>query len=53
MDLAKKNNITGALLDRLFLDESRINNSIRVNIIRLDDPIGAEIKNWTPKMELI
>ena len=19
------------------------------NIIRLDDPIGAEIKNWTPK----
>ena len=51
MDLAKKNNITGALLDRLFLDESRINNMIQGlhNIIRLDDPIGAEIKNWTPK----
>ncbi len=51
IDLAKKSNISGALLDRLSLNESRINDMIQGlhNIILLDDPIGAEIKNWIPK----
>lgn len=51
VELAKKNNITGALLDRLILNESRINDMVKGldNIISLDDPIGSEIKNWTPK----
>jgi glutamate-5-semialdehyde dehydrogenase len=48
---AKKNNVSEALLDRLYLDESRIEDMIQGlnNIVLLDDPIGSEIKNWTPK----
>jgi len=51
IDLAKTNNVSGALLDRLFLNESRINDMVQglYNIILLDDPIGSEIKNWIPK----
>ena len=54
MDLAKKNNISEAFLDRLFLDESRIDSIINgvYNIIKLDDPIGAEIKHWKPSNEI-
>jgi len=54
MDLAKKNNISEALLDRLFLDESRIDSIINgvYNIIKLDDPIGTEIKRWKPSNEI-
>ena len=50
MDMAKKNNISDALLDRLFLDESRLDNIISgvYNIINLEDPIGSEIKRWKP-----
>jgi len=51
VDLAKLNNVSGALLDRLILNESRVNDMIQGinNIILLDDPIGSEIKKWTPK----
>ena len=54
MDLAKKNNISEAFLDRLFLDESRIDSIINgvYNIIKLDDPIGTEIKRWRPSNEI-
>jgi len=48
--MAKNNNISDALLDRLFLDESRLDNIISgvYNIINLEDPIGSEIKRWKP-----
>ncbi len=51
VDSAKLNNVSGALLDRLILNESRIKDMIQGlhNIILLEDPIGSEIKNWTPK----
>ena len=54
MNLAKKNNISEALLDRLFLDQSRIDSIINgvYNIIKLDDPIGTEIKRWKPSNEI-
>ena len=50
VNLAKNNNISEALLDRLFLDESRIDSMVNglYNIIELDDPIGSEIKRWKP-----
>ena len=50
MDIAKRKNISDALLDRLFLDESRLDNIISgvYNIINLEDPIGSEIKRWKP-----
>ena len=54
MDLAKKNKVSGALLDRLFLDEKRIDSIINgiYNIIDLEDPIGTEIKRWKPSNEI-
>ena len=54
MDLAKKNKVSGALLDRLFLDENRIDSIINglYNIIDLEDPIGTEIKRWKPSNEI-
>ena len=54
MDLAKKNNVSEALLDRLFLDENRIDSIINglYNIIDLEDPIGTEIKRWKPSNEI-
>ena len=50
MSMAKKNNVSQSLLDRLFLDENRIDNMIDSihNIISLEDPIGSEIKRWMP-----
>jgi glutamate-5-semialdehyde dehydrogenase len=50
MSMAKKNNVSQSLLDRLFLDKNRINNMIDSihNIISLEDPIGSEIKRWKP-----
>lgn len=52
---ARENNISEALLDRLLLNESRINDMIKGldNIILLNDPIGSEIKKWTPKNGII
>ena len=54
MGLAKKNNVSEALLDRLFLDENRIDSIINglYNIIDLEDPIGTEIKRWKPSNEI-
>ena len=54
MNLAKTNNISEALLDRLFLDESRIESIVNgiYNILKLEDPIGSEIKRWTPSNEI-
>ena len=54
MALAKKNNVSEALLDRLFLDEDRIDSIINgiYNIINLEDPIGTEIKRWKPSNEI-
>ena len=54
MDLAKKNKVSGALLDRLFLDEKRIDSIINgiYNIIDLEDPIGTVIKRWKPSNEI-
>ena len=54
MDLAKKSNIAESLLDRLFLDESRIDSIINgvYNIIKLDDPIGSEIRRWKPSNKI-
>ena len=51
IESAKENNVSKALLDRLLLNESRINDMIKGldNIILLNDPIGSEIKKWTPK----
>ena len=51
IESAKENNVSEALLDRLLLNESRINDMIKGldNIILLNDPIGSEIKKWTPK----
>ena len=51
MSMAKKNNVSQSLLDRLFLDKNRIDNMIDSihNIISLEDPIGSEIKRWKPK----
>ena len=50
MSMAKKNNVSQSLLDRLFLDENRIDNMIDSihNIISLEDPISSEIKRWKP-----
>ena len=50
MSMAKKNNVSQSLLDRLFLDKNRIDNMIDSihNIISLEDPIGSEIKRWKP-----
>tara|TARA_B100000686_G_scaffold265830_1_gene280408 strand:- start:20703 stop:21974 length:1272 start_codon:yes stop_codon:yes gene_type:complete len=51
MHLAKNKNTSSALLDRLYLDKKRIKDIIKGldNIIKLDDPVGKIIKNWTPK----
>ena len=51
MNMAKKNKISSALLDRLLLNENRIDDIIKElkNIIRLEDPIGSEIKRWKPQ----
>ncbi len=51
MRLAKINKTSSALLDRLYLDKKRIKDIINGidNIIKLDDPVGKIIKNWTPK----
>ena len=51
MNMAKKNKISSALLDRLLLNENRIDDIIKglKNIIRLEDPIGSEIKRWKPQ----
>ena len=48
---AKNKNTSSALLDRLYLDNKRIKDIIKGldNIIKLDDPVGKIIKNWTPK----
>ena len=50
MSMAKKNNVSQSLLDRLFLDKNRIDNMIDSmhTIISLEDPIGSEIKRWKP-----
>ena len=54
MGLAKKNKVSEALLDRLFLDENRIDSIINglYNIIDLEDPIGTVIKRWKPSNEI-
>ena len=51
INMAKKNKISSALLDRLLLNENRIDDIIKElkNIIRLKDPIGSEIKRWKPQ----
>ena len=51
INMAKKNKISSALLDRLLLNENRIDDIIKElkNIIRLEDPIGSEIKRWKPQ----
>lgn len=51
MNMAIENKISPALLDRLLLNENRINDIVKglENIIKLEDPIGSEIKRWKPK----
>ena len=51
INMAKKNKISSALLDRLLLNENRIDDIIKglKNIIKLEDPIGSEIKRWKPQ----
>ena len=48
MDYAKENNLSSALLDRLFLDEKRVKsmaNALR-DIAKLKDPVGRIIDGW-------
>lgn len=48
MELAKKNGISGAMLDRLLLDEARITamaDGMR-QIAKLPDPVGKELTQW-------
>ncbi len=48
LDFAEKNNLSAALIDRLFLDEKRISsmaNALR-DIAALKDPVGRVIDGW-------
>jgi len=48
LDFAEKNNLSAALIDRLFLDEKRISsmaNALR-DIASLKDPVGRVIEGW-------
>jgi glutamate-5-semialdehyde dehydrogenase len=49
MDSARARNLTGALLDRLKLDEKRIESMARAldDVVALPDPIGAIAAEWT------
>ncbi|MBN2831377.1 MAG: glutamate-5-semialdehyde dehydrogenase [Candidatus Omnitrophica bacterium] len=46
--LAKKAKLSAALIDRLLLDEERIQDMAEglINVVRLEDPVGTEIKSW-------
>ena len=48
MESARDNNLSGALLDRLALDEARINAMASgiEDIARLPDPVGKVIDEW-------
>ncbi len=48
MELAKQNGISGAFLDRLMLDESRIAAMAKglEDIAALEDPVGRELARW-------
>ncbi len=45
---AKKAKLSAALIDRLFLDEKRIRDMADglLNVAKLEDPIGKEIRSW-------
>ena len=48
MELGKKNNLSQAMLDRLMINEQRIENMAEglKNVASLPDPIGEGIKRW-------
>ncbi len=48
MKLAKKKKLNKALLDRLFLDDSRIESMCKgmISISKLKDPVGLQISKW-------
>jgi len=48
MDAAKKKGISGAMLDRLLLDDSRIEGMAKglEDIAKLDDPVGSILAEW-------
>ena len=48
MKVAKKKKLNKALLDRLFLDDSRIESMCKgmVSISKLKDPVGLQISKW-------
>ena len=49
----EKNNLTSALMDRLFLDEERINSmAIAIEeIASLKEPVGRVLDGWVLKMD--
>src|SRR4051812_19002101 len=49
MDAARAKGVSGAMLDRLALDDVRVEAMARevLEIIALPDPVGAEIARWT------
>ena len=48
VDLAREKGVTGALLDRLLLNEKRINNMVEGlrQVASLNDPVGEIVKMW-------
>jgi glutamate-5-semialdehyde dehydrogenase len=48
MKLGKKNNLSHAMLDRLMINEDRIENMAQglINVASLPDPIGEGVKRW-------
>ena len=48
MELGKKNNLSEAMLDRLMINQQRIENMAEglKNVASLPDPIGEGIKRW-------
>ncbi len=48
MDYGRERNLSEALLDRLFLDEARIQGMANglVNVARLSSPVGEIVKQW-------
>jgi glutamate-5-semialdehyde dehydrogenase len=55
MEAAKEAKVPPALLDRLFLSESRIDDMIKniEQLIKAEDPIGAEIEKFNPTVNNI
>src|SRR5690606_36570725 len=50
LDAAKAKGMASAMMDRLALDEKRLNGVIAAleSIADIPDPVGAEIARWTP-----